>query len=193
MAQNPVEDFVLLEYQSAFATHTMMRPTNTWTGTPWDGPGTFLAWDDNPQAGDVMVEDFVDLLLPMFKPDTTFTGYSIYHVLTPGEPAIPVWAENYSGKIGTSIDTTQSRAWERTYTFRTTGSHIAKICLLDTPCGGLVSRYNSVGGASPDAALIAAFCNPFYAWSGRANERPVWFKTLTTQPNAALEHKYGLN
>lgn len=194
MAVNPIEDYVLIEYTSSFGHHTMTRPTRDWSGTPWatDG-GTYTNWDNAARVAPNMIEGFIDLMLPLFKADTSFDSYTIYHVVTPGEPAIPVYAHNLTGKVGTSSDTSQSRSWERTYTFRTTGSFIAKICLLDTPCGGLVSRYNTLPALSPDLLLVAAFMDTNNAWSGRANERPVFFKTLTTQPNKALEEKYGVN
>lgn len=193
MAVNPIETYVQILYTSAFGSHTMTRPTRDWNGTPWADVGTFTTWEDGTINAGGMIDDFIDACLPLFKPDTTFNSWTIYKPPSLGEPAIPVYAANLSGKIGTSADTSQSRAWQRTYTFRGTGSYLAKIVLLDTPCSGQVSRYNSVAALSPDQALIDLFIAPTNSWSCRADERPVWFKTLTTQTNQALEHKYGVN
>lgn len=194
MAVNPVEDFVLIEYSSPKGQHTMTRPTRTWSGVPWasDG-GIFINWNDEERVAPNMVENFIDVLLPLFTDDVSFNAYTINHVVTPGEPAIPVYAKNLTGKVGTSVDTSQWEMWQRTYTFRTTGSFLAKVVLLDTPCAGRVERINSIPAGYPDLAILAEFTDVDNAWSGRANERPVFFKTLTTQTNQALEHKYGKN
>lgn len=195
MAVNPIEDYVLFTYTSGFGQHTMIRPTRTWTGVPWDtAMGSFTNWNDEDTPAYAMINSFKNLMLPLFKPDTTFNNFVIYHLFPGDDVAIPVNAFTWtSGNVGTSDDETQSRAWQRTYTFRSTGSYLAKICLMDTPCGGLVSRYNSVPALSPDEALINGFMSVENAWMSRADQRPVWFKTLTTQTNKGLEKKYGLN
>lgn len=139
-----------------------------------------------------MAEAFVDLLLPMFKPSTSFIGYEIFALRPDWDTPYVVWAENFVGKVGTSDDDTQDRAWQRTYTMRTTGSWLTKLVLLDTPCGGLASRYATLPALSPDLPLIAYLLDPAHAWSGRADERPAFFLSLVTDTNEALRKKYGV-
>src|SRR5690349_3664688 len=108
MAVNPVEDFVLIYYQNTWGTHTMTRPTRDWNGTPWvTSAGSYTNWNDDEKPADAMIVALIDTFLPLFKPETSFTSYVIHHVVTSGEPAIPVYARNLTGKVGTSIDTSQ--------------------------------------------------------------------------------------
>lgn len=195
MAANPLEHFARLTYvHSSYGMHTSDRPTREWVGSPWAGAGEYVPWDGvGTIPADAMIEQLITLMLPLFKPAVAFTGYEIFSLLPGEDKPIVVYAKTLTGQVGTSADTSQDRAWERTYIFRTTGSWLSKICLLDTPCQGLVSRYATVTGGGADDDLIQAWMDNTNAWSGRADERPASFYGLTTQPNKALERKYGVN
>ena len=194
MAANPVEHFIRFGYtHSSYGSHLMDRPTRAWEGTPWDTAGGYTAWDSTAIDADDMATSLVDLMLPFFKPAVSFDFFEIYSTVEPGGVPIVVWSQNFTGKVGTSESTSQDRAWQRTYTLRTTGSWLVKVCLMDTPCGGLVSRYTSLAGLTPDIALVNELVDPANAWSGRADEKPAAFYSLVTQTNKALEKKYGVN
>lgn len=184
--------FVRIFYHSPRGNHVMTRPTRQWEGVAWESPGSYLAWDGTTEVdADTMIEGFIDLLLPIYSEDVVFDSYIIYNVENvEGNPVnVPVWAALLTDKIGEITEAVQYLAWQKTFSFLTTESHIAKLVLLDVPTGGQINKSGTVVGA--EAAIVNLFMSVTEAWSGRDDERPVAFRSLNNSVNKALERKYG--
>jgi len=184
---------VKIFYHSPRGAHVMTRPTRQWEGVAWDsGGGEFPRWSDNALiSAPQMVEDFIDLMLPLYTDDVTFDSFIIYNVepITGGTVNVPVYSELLTGKIGAITATVEYLAWMKTYSFLSTDSHNAKIVLLDVPTGGQINKTGTVTGA--ELALVANFINPAQAWAARDDNRPVVFRSLNNSVNKAIERKYG--
>lgn len=183
--------YVEINYELAgFGPHTMTRPTRQWEGTPFTTPGSFPTWNGGTVSAAIMIEDFIDLLLPIYTDDVSFTGYTVYTVSAPGADPVPVYAANLTGKVGTNIFTGQVASWQNTYNFLTADGSNAKIVLMDCATGNQVKKTATVTG--DDAALVAAFVDPDNAWAGRDDTRPVAFRQLSVNVNKALKKRYRL-
>lgn len=183
--------FVEINYElEGFGPHTMIRPTRAWEGTPWTTPGSYPTWNGGTVSAALMVEDFVDLLLPIYTPAVTFTAYTIYTVAAPGADPVPVYGDLLAGKVGTNVFAGQVASWQNTYNFLTSDGFNAKIVLMDCATGNQVKKTTTVTGA--DAALVAAFTDIDNAWAGRDDSRPVVFRRLSVNVNKALKKRYRL-
>lgn len=183
--------YVQIFYQSGKGAHVMTRPTRFFQGTAWVAGGTYTAWDDTPVDAATMIEDFIDLLLPLFTADINFTSYTIYQKPVTDEPGIPVFAANLTGKIGTSISTAQFYAYAKTYSYMTEDSNTAKLVLLDVPTGGVVSKSTILPGGAEGLAANALL-DLGAAWSGRDDKRIVAFRSISNDVNDALQKKYRI-
>jgi len=181
--------YVEINYEcQGFGPHTMIRPTRAWVGVPWTGPGQYEAWDESTISASVMVNNFIDLLIPIFTPETSFTGFTIYNLSAPGADPIPVYAELLTGQIGTVVTAIQFATYQKTLSFITAANEAAKIVLLDVPTGGVISKSRTVSGA--EAALVAEFMSETNAWSARDDNRVVAFRTISNGVNDALKKAY---
>jgi len=184
---------VKIFYESPRGQHVMTRPTRQWVGEPWDtGGGEYARWsDDTLISAPTMIEALITLFLPIYTEQVTFTSYIIYNVETVGDDSVnvPVYAKLLTGQAGDITDVVTYLAFQKTYTFLSSDSHIAKLVLLDVPTGGNITKSASVTGA--EAAITAAFMSTGNAWAAQDDNRPVAFRSLNNSVNKALERKYG--
>lgn len=191
MVQNSLYPaFVEIDYSNTRGNHTMTRPTRPWTGTPWQAAGLYENWNGANIAADTMIVALVDLMLPLFTTETFFNAFTIYTQASPLSDPVPVWAALITGKQGAITPTSQWLGFQKSYTFTTADNGVARLTLLDVPTGGVVSKAYTVTGA--EATLVAGFISAGNAWSGRDDEKPVVFRTLSNSVNKALKKRYRL-
>jgi len=185
--------FVRIFYHSSATQHIMTRPIRTVSGTAWEAPGmTCVPWDDTaPILVKDMVEDLIDLMLPLYPATVGFDSYIVY---TQGsgidDTPVPVEAGLFTGLVGTASGTPIHLAYQKTFSYLTEDNHNAKLILLDVPTGGNIGRSYSVSGA--ELTLVDEILSVEKAWAGRDDKRPVAFRSLNNSVNKALERKYRL-
>jgi hypothetical protein len=183
--------FVRIFYQSDIGAHIMTRPTRAWTGTPWETIGTYTAWDETTVDADVMIEDFIDLMLPVFTPEVEFTRYMIFTQATPTSEPLAVYAKNLTGKVGTQVTAAQYHAYAKTYSYLSSGGGAAKLVLLDVPTGGVVSKSTVIPGGA-EGTLVNYMMADTHAFAARDDDKIVAFLSVSNDVNDALQRKYRI-
>lgn len=183
--------FVKIEYVSVYSPHTMTRPTLNIVTTGLGDAGTCETHDAVGIATDVMVEAFIDLLLPMFLATTTIVGYTCYQVPFIGADPQPFFGKSYGG-VGTASPTAagQTKASTTTLMYRTTNFGLARLILVERPSYGENGK-NTLPLSGDYAALNAEYTSVSNGWAGQDNGRPGQYLWRITRINDKLRRKYG--
>ena len=185
--------FVEIFYHTLWGQHSMEVCHHGWNyagGSPESGE--FNTWDDGVVEADVMINDFVDTLLPFFLPTTTFDTYTIYTMADEDADPTPVYAAALD-LDGTSIETEWAKAVQTTFTFRTESFNIAKLVLLDTPSAAGFDKILSFGASVEALAILAELSDETNGWSARANSRINTLVQISYTLNETLRRSYRMN
>lgn len=175
-----------LNYHGPLAPHSMTLPTKNWNAS--GSIGDFDIWSGGTINALTMVEDLVDLFLPLFNSTTSFDNYVIYHWPVPEIPPQPVASHSFSGKIGTNTGASWAAAVEKMFIARSTTFGIAKLVLLDACSEDSFLPITSPG--TDDQALIDEWFNDAKGWSARDNSQVQTFLKITRNLNQKLRKEY---
>ena len=160
--------FGVIAYDSAYGSHKCTIPTLAWSiGIGTNGYGGYVA-HDGTTAVDAMDlwENLVDLIKVYHLPSTTFNTITLYTKASPTAPSVPV-AIIPSSDVGTSVATTQSKAAQSTFNFRTTLFNPFKLVMLDAPVATGFTKTLRASWGAPDLALEGEFSDQAKPWAGR--------------------------
>jgi hypothetical protein len=185
--------FGIVDYSSAYGNHKMTIPTRAWNaGIGTNGFGGYLGWDLSTanDAQDMWTDLITDIAA--FAPATlTFNNATIYTMASSISPRIPV-TQIPLNIAGTSAATTQAKAAQSTWNFRTTTFGIFKLVLLDSPVGTGFNKTLAGSFGAPDLAVIGGLTDQAKAWSGRDGSPPANCHSKTYTLNEKLRREYGM-
>lgn len=194
MAENSLyPSFGVISYVSADGAHKATVPTREWNiGLGTNGFGGYMGWDTTTvnDAQD-MWADFIDDVAQFALPTTEFVDVTIYTMATPTSPRIPVTLIPI-GTVGGSAATTQAKAAQSTWNFRTTAFGIFKFVLLDAPVGSGFEKTLPASFGAPDLAVIGHLTDLTKAFSGRDGNPPANCHSKTYTLNEKLRREYGM-
>ena len=189
MANSLFPGYVVVDYHSEFAAHTMTIPTREPSYSVLGNVPTYENWAAGTVDGDDMVEDLIDALAAGASDNITYDGYTIWHVPSLGADPIFVNAKAYS-QVGTDTAIGWAEAVQRTFTYRTSIGGIAKLVQLDVATGNNFGRYPTV--IAPYTGINTSFQSTSWAWAGRDGAKPQAFKNVTVTLNEQLRRSYHL-
>lgn len=178
--------WILLNYHSSKAPHSMTLPTKNWNAS--GTIGTFDIWSGGTINALTMVQGLVTKMLPLFTADVAFDNYLIYKQLLPADDPVPVAAESFSGQLGTSVSASWWAAVERIFVARSVTFGICKLDLLDAVSGDSFLPITSP--AMNDQALINEWFDDDNGWCARDNGQPNTFLKITCNLNQKLRKMY---
>lgn len=194
MTQNSLYPaFMVINYVSAYGSHKMTIPTNAWSiGIGSNGYGGYIGHDGTTSndAKD-MLDELIDGLAPFALATLEFVNSTIYTKATPDAPSIPV-TQIPIGVNGSGVATTQAKATQSTWNFRTTLFGIFKLVLLDTPVGAGFEKTLPGSFGAPDLAVIGTLTDFANAWVGRDGSPPANCHSKTYTLNDKLRKEYGM-
>lgn len=184
----------VISYTTPFGVHKMTIPTLAWSiaiGT--HGKGGYTAWDGTTSVdAQDMWEDLINDLAAFVLADTSFDSVTLYTYSAVNAPANPVmfWTPAI---VGTNTTTTQRKAVQQTWNFRTADFGRFKLTLLDGPIGSNWDKIIPSGFGSADLAIVGALTDLTKAWSGRDNSAPAAAISKTFTLNDKLRREYGMS
>lgn len=178
--------WVQLNYHGALAPHSHTLPIKNWN--PSGTIGTIDIWSGGTINALTMIDDLVDLLLPMYNADTAYDNYIIYKQLLPTDPIEPVSSQSFSGKVGTNPSPTWAAAVEKMFIARSSTFGLAKIVCLDAVSGGSFLPITSPG--TPEQALLDEWMSDAKGWCARDNGQVQTFLKITLNLNQKLRKDY---
>jgi len=194
MAENSLyPSFGVVSYTSVYGEHKMTIPTRDWNaGIGTNGYGGYLGWDEST-ANDAldMWTDLITDVAAFALATMNFVNVTIYKMAAPNAPSIPV-TQIPLNIVGTSTATTQDKATQSTWNFRSTLFGVYKLVLLDSPVGtGFAKTFPATFGA-PDLAVIGGLTDFTKAWSARDGSPPANCHSKTYTLNDKLRREYGM-
>lgn len=191
MPNSPAPAFFRANYHSAFGIHTMQVPTRAWSSDPlFPIAGVFEAWDTASIDAQVMIEGFVDQLLPFYPNSVIFDNFLIFSQPTPDDDPLPVAGAVFTGKIGSAGTPGWTKAVQLTMSLRSTLFGIAKYVFLDAASG---SNFDPIQVPdTPMSDLITYVTDETNAFSAQDNGRPNTFIKLTKTLNEKLRRAYRM-
>lgn len=194
MAENSLyPSFGVVSYVSAYGSHKMTIPTRQWeVGLGTNGFGGYMGHDGTTvnDAEDMWVDLITDVAA--FALSTLeFVNVTIYTMASADAPRIPV-TQIPLGIAGTGVATTQAKASQATWNFRTTSFGIFKLVLLDSPVGSGFEKTLPGSFGAPDLAVIGGLTDFTKAWAGRDGDPPANCHSKTYTLNEKLRKEYGL-
>lgn len=193
MANSLFPAFVRIEYHSPYAPHTMTIPTTAWTGPPTSvfDSGEFEQWAAGSVEADVMINDLVDVLAPLFTDDVIFDGYTIYTQGSPESDPLPVYSAALT-QVGSNVSTEWFQAVQRTMVWRTVDFGIFKLSLMDAASDGTFARTGNFSTIAPFDDVHNEVTDTTNGWSGRDNARPNQALQMSLTLNEKLRREYRL-
>jgi len=185
-----VPSYGVIDYVSAYGAHKATIPTLQWTlGGDY---GEYIAHDDVTVVdAETMWLDFIADLVPFALATTTFNSVTMYNKPTIDAPSVPV-AILPVGEVGTSVATSQAKATQSTWNFRTTLFGHMKLVLLDIPVGGGFEKTLPAIWGAPDLAILGALSDLSKAFCGRDNAAIASGISKTYTMNEKLRRAYGM-
>lgn len=194
MAENSLSPaFGVVSYRSENGNHKMTIPTLAWL-PPISGHiyGSYIAHDGTTtvDAGD-MWNDLIDDVAVFGGTDIAFDQVTLYTKASADASSIPVMLIPLT-QVGTSVATTQKKATQSTWNFRTTVFGIFKLVVLDFPVATGFEK--TLGGSfgAPDLLVIGALTDLTKAWAGRDGHPPAACHSKTYTLNEKLRREYGM-
>lgn len=187
--------FVKIESASPFAPHVMTIPSVPLIAAIGEAPPYFdLRGAEIDVNVDGAINDFVNLLKPLFFSSYHWSSYTVYSQPGVGDEPIPVWSGSLS-QVGTSAEagTVPAKAWQQTFTFRATDFTLFKLVLLDAPIGMGNERIVNLTPNVNYEALRAYVVAPETWIASRGGGRPQTFLQLASTLNEKLRRSYRMN
>jgi len=194
MAENSLyPSFGVVSYVSEYGAHKMTVPTLAWS-PPSVGHdyGLYLGHDGitNNDAGD-MWNDLIDDIAVFGLSDIEFASVTIYTMTAADAPRIPVTQVPLT-QVGSGSATTQRKATQSTWNFRTTLFGVFKLVVLDFPVGSGFNKTFAGSFGAPDLAVIGALTDLTKAFAGRDGAAPANCHSKTYTLNEKLRREYGM-
>jgi len=185
--------FVRIESASAYAPHVMTIPSVPLIAAVGDAPPYFdLRGAEIDVNVDTAINDFVDLLRPLFKSTYHWSSYTVFEQAGVGDEPVPVWSAALT-QVGTSAETREDKAWQQTFTFRATDFTLYKLVLLDSPPAyGSERQVNISTNVNYEALRAYIVANETWIAS-RGGGRPNTFLQLSSTLNEKLRRSYRMN
>ena len=195
MAHNSLSPaFVKINYTSAYGSHVMTVPS-----VPIDlvaAGGDPVSFDLRGGALNVgvggAVEDFVNLLAPLFPTSTTFVDFTAFRQPDPDDPPTPIFSAALN-IAGTEAAGGWSKAVQGTLTFRADDFTLFKIVLLDCASGDSFDKIVVVTPGGDLEALRDYVVDPVTWIASRGGGRPDVFLQWSFTLNEKLRRAYGMN
>lgn len=185
--------FVKIESQSFYAPHTMTIPCVPIIPAVGDAAPFFdlrgLEIDVNV---DTAINDFVDLLAVLVPSNYHWSSYTVFTQAGVGDTPVPVWSQSLA-QVGSSPTTLDSKAVQRTLTFRATDFTLYKLVLLDFPVVGGWDRLVDLSGITPYNNVKNYVVAPETWIASRGGGRPNTFLQMSTTLNEKLRRSYRMN
>lgn len=182
--------YVVFDYHSPYAPHTMTVPTARWS--PGGDFGSFLAWDLTDVDAEDMCDAFVDGAAAFFDPTISFDGWTIWNIVNPGDPPHPMTGKRNTVPGTSALADTYNKATQATWTFYTTAFGISKIVMLDVDTAGF-NKITSTTASADELAFIGIMQDAANAWAGRDGFKPQAFKQIAFTLNEKLRRSYNEN
>lgn len=181
--------WVTINYHNARAPHKMTYPIRQWS-EPSAGhdQGYIVNWNDIGIDANDEVNDYVDLLVPIFTDETTFDDFTIYRQLTADDIPEPIAAAALT-QVGTSVGLVVPAA-QSTWTYRTADLHHAKFVYLDLPVPVDFGKTHYGDLPAEGLAIVAYITDADHGFSGRDGSRPATFISSTATLNEKLRRAY---
>lgn len=185
--------FLRIAYRTRFAPHSQTLPVYNWSPpSPGNPAGTFLTATDTQINAQTAINDYVALLAPIFRPDTTINEAIVYTMAAPTGQAIPQVALTLT-TVGTNTNVTWDEAVQITMTMRTSLFNKFKIVLLDVPSNDDYNKYTNFGTLNVIYQnLLNSIDNDLGFICGRDRGRPSNFISFITDLNDGLRQEYRL-
>lgn len=185
--------FLRIAYRTRFAPHTQTLPVYNWSPpSPGNPAGTFETATATQINAQTAINDYVTLLEPIFRTDTTIDEATIFTMASPTSPAIPQAVLTLTD-VGTNVNVTWDEAVQITMTMRTSLFHKFKIVLLDVPSNNDFNKYTNFGSLNIAYQNLLNFIDSDTGFiCGRDRGRPDNFVSFITDLNDGLRQEYRL-
>ena len=184
----------LIEYQTAFAIHTMTIPTRAWNpdlGT--NGHGGYVAWNLDEIDAEDEINGFVDLIKVFFKSTTSFLDATIFTKEDATAPNLPRTSFSLD-QVGTSAATGWEEATQQTWSFRDVNFKPFKLVMLDTPLAATgFEKLTDFTGLTDVLALETYLEGGAHAFQSRQNGKPDHLYQIAYTLNEKLRREYRMN
>jgi len=185
--------YAVWNYHSVHGTHKLARSMNEWSPGGTGGYGQFIGHDDVTMNDAIDIAEELATLLAEFQLATSgWDSMTVYSKPTLDDPSVPVSVIPLA-IVGTSADTTQSKATMETWTFRTTLFGRTKIVLLDAPVATGFTPTNAADWGANDLALLGALSDLTKPYCGRDGAAIGTGIRKTYTMSDVLERRYGMS
>lgn len=182
--------FVQIQYHSAYAPHVMTLPTTNWTADA--DYGLFETWAGGTKAADDMIEELILLMVPFFPSTVEFDYWTIFTKADGTAPNIPRVGKA-SGEPGTAVAPGATKATQATWSFKTEGTGLSKIVMLDVNTNNSFEKVTPGELAGAALALADKWTADTEGWSGRDNTQPSFFLQIAYTINEKLRREYHMD
>jgi hypothetical protein len=199
MANNSLAPaFVRVNYTSEFSLHVMTIPSVPWIEPAPTAVGTArsglfdLRGLNIDVIADTAIKDYINLLKPLFSPQTTFLDYTIFTQVDAQAAPLP----RYTGGltiVGTGAATSWRKAVQKTYSFRTENFGHSRVVLLDCNSDNTFEKKSGNQLSTAEVAMVNYVAAEASWISGQDNARPVAFTQLSVTLNEKLRRAYKMN
>jgi len=194
MAPNALDPaFGVLEYTSLWGSHKATIPTRDWNaGIGTNGYGGYVGWDTTtPNDALDMWTDLCNLLKVFVLASTSFNLVTLYTQASPTAKPLPQVIVPLA-IVGTNVSTSQAKAVQQTWNFRSVAFGRFKLVLLDGPSGGGFEKILHAGFGADDLAIEGEMTDLTKAWSARDSTAPATAVSKTITLNDKLRREYGM-
>lgn len=145
-----------------------------------------------PTDAATAVHDFIDLLVPLASPGTTFNDFTIFAQDGVGGIAVPIKTVSV-GATGTNASSAHKKAWQQTFSFRATDFTTYKLVLLDFPVDLGEDRRVNLSGSAIHMAVLNYIRAGITWFASRGGGRPDVFLQYAATLNEKLRRSYRMN
>jgi hypothetical protein len=184
--------YIIINSHSAFAPHSALIQTNTWTNAVSSGgQGQFLNHLGVGVDAVDMVEALVDVLVPFYPTDYVFDNWTVYHQPADPGPSYPQAGSFFTSKVGTDATPGWSKATMATLWWKTVTFGDFKLVLLDFGSNDDFNKTSTLtAGRMLNLHLVVV--DDSWGWCGRDNQRPATFKSSTVKLSDELRKVYRM-
>lgn len=193
MANSLSPAFVKINYASSWGAHVMTVPT-----VPLQVDGSIpigyrftLRGSALPVPVNTAIEDYVDILRPLFPSTVIFSDAVVFSQPTPSDVPVPV-ATVPLGVAGTSVVVSWTKAVQNTFTFRADDFSIFKVVALDAVSYNIFDRNVDPDGRTEWRGLIDYVTDDVTFVAARGGGRPDVFLQNSLTLNEKLRRAYNM-
>lgn len=186
---------VKVEYDTPYAPHTMILPTNAVNVAvpPALATTTVDTWAGATVPLGTMVTDLVTLLAAFYTSGTMFRLATLLKINSPPADQTPIPLFSWTlGIPGTTVSATWAKAVQQTLTFRTAEQGTSKLVMLDALSFNEFERLVDLTAIPSLQAIVDEWTASTNGWAGRDTSQPVIFMQATRTLNEALRRAYRM-